>query len=97
MLWADELLRLLHTREEEPEGQQPHQGSNTCHGDVPDLFTCFMAEVVRGQRRPILDGAQTADDIARVFASYSINVWRCMQDAKRLRAAISASRNEGVS
>ena len=58
---------------------------------APDLFVCFLAEVTRSQRRPIIDGAQNADDVLRVFGSYKVKVQRTMRGARRLQAELSPS------
>mmetsp|Transcript_23943 Transcript_23943/g.66479 ORF Transcript_23943/g.66479 Transcript_23943/m.66479 type:complete len:470 (+) Transcript_23943:176-1585(+) len=102
MLWADELQQSCVASEaKRSAGQRAHSSNGDLSGNighspggdrsavVPDLFTCFMVDVIRCQRRPILDGSQSADDVMRVFSSYHISLWSSMREARRLRASIS--------
>uniref|UniRef100_A0A061SIE0 Gtpase-activating protein gyp7 n=1 Tax=Tetraselmis sp. GSL018 TaxID=582737 RepID=A0A061SIE0_9CHLO len=56
---------------------------------VPDLLTCFIADVIRCQRRPLLASVRETDDVARVFSAYDIDLWKSLNEARRLQTAMA--------
>jgi len=53
----------------------------------PSLLVCFMAAVIHQQRRRVLDDSRGVDDVLRLFSSYHIALWRCLRDARLIRAS----------